>query len=612
MLVRYSRLHRAGLFLLLGLGAAVPLHADEASQARMKRDVTYLASDELEGRGVGTSGLDRAADYVARQFAEAGLKPGGTDGYFQPFPVTRGAELDGPATFVLKGPLGQTITLKQGVDFQVSGFSGPGEVRAPVVFAGFGVTAKEIDYDDYAGLDVKGKVVVAIRRVPRWTNETVPFAGPRRMQHAELESKQALAAANGAAALVLVNDLSEANTGDKLIPYQTTARAVSTFNLPFVQVRRSVVDLMLTASLGTGLADVERAIDRDLKPRSAPLTGWTATLDVKVKRNTVTVKNVIGVLDGSGPHAHETVVIGAHYDHLGYGGKGSGSLAPTQKAIHHGADDNASGTTALMELARHFAAEKDRKGRRLVFIAFTAEESGLIGSRYYTRRAPRFPLPETVAMVNLDMVGRLRPDAKTKKEKVLIEGSGTAKGFDAMLDQLNPGFQLSKKAGGNGPSDHDSFYNQKIPVVFLWTGFHEDYHKPSDTADKINVAGMDKVVGYTEKIITRLATESERPEFVQVASSFTMSPGAGKAPRLGIMPDYEEDKPGVLVSGVSQGGPAEKGGLKAGDLIVTIAGRPVTNLNTYMAIMGQQRAGQAVEVTVVRGGKKMQLKVTPQ
>ncbi len=594
---------------LFGLLVAAPLWADEAAEVRLKKDVTFLASDECEGRGVGTKGLDKAAEYVAAQFAQAGLKPGGPGGsFFQPFPFNRGSALDGPATLALHGPLGQTIKLKAGSDFQVSGLSGSGQVSAPVVFAGFGVTAPSIGYDDYAGLDVKGKIVLVLRKVPRSSNKALPFDGPRKDQHAEMETKQAFAAINGAAAVIMVNDATELADGDKLVPYNQTVRVATAFSLPFVQIRRALAEEMFTASAGQGLREVEQAIDRDLKPRSTALPGWKATLDVKVKRTELAVKNIVGVLDGSGPLANETLVIGAHYDHLGYGG--AGSRSPNVKAIHHGADDNGSGTTSLMELARRFGSDKDRQGRRLVFIAFTAEESGLIGSRFYCRRSPLFALKDTVAMVNLDMVGRLRTDDKTGKDKVLIEGSGTARNFDNMLESLNPGFQLSKKPGGNGPSDHDSFYSQGIPVVFLWTGYHEDYHKPSDTADKINVKGMARIVDYAQKIITQLATDSQRPEYVAIAPTFT--PGAARGPRLGIMPDYEAEKPGIVVSAVGKGGPAEQGGLKAGDLIVDIAGRPVTNMNTYMAVMAQQVAGQAIDVSVVRDGKKLLLKVTPQ
>jgi hypothetical protein len=589
------------------------LHGQDANpiEARMRKDITYLASDECEGRGVGTKGLDLAADYIAKQFAASGLKPGGVDGgWFQPFPFVTSSELDGASALTLKGPNGQTIELKQGTDYQLFGLSGGGKVSAPLVFVGYGATAPSINYDDYKGIDVAGKVVVLIRRAPRWNSKEMPFDGKRKDEHAALENKLGLAEANKAAAVLLVNDGTEVDAGDPLSKFETTAKAPSNSSVPFVHLKRAVLDDILRSSTGASLVDTEKAIDRDLKSKSAELKGWSITLDAKVKRKADMVKNVIGVLEGSGPLANETIVIGAHYDHLGYGGRGSRD--PKNKAIHHGADDNGSGTTAVLELSRRFGAMKGREGRRLVFMTFTAEEMGLIGSRFYTKRQPLFAIKDTAAMVNLDMVGRLRPDPTTKKEKVLVEGSGTAKTFDALLDKYNPGFQLSKKPGGNGPSDHDSFYNVKVPVIFLWTGLHEEYHKPTDTSDKINVDGMRRITDYAEKIIAELATDKDRPVYVEVAGSFTPGGGGPKGPRLGIAPDYEEDKKGVVVGSVSKDGPAEKGGIQKGDLIVEIAGKAVTNINTYMAIMGQQKSGQPLEIGVLRDGKKLQLKVVPQ
>ncbi len=483
-------------------------------------------------------------------------------------------------------------------------------MTAPLVFAGFGATAPGIGYDDYKGLDVAGKIVIILRHTPRWHSKDAPFDGPRKDEHAALEKKQGLAESNKAAAVILVNDQTEAPAGDKLMPFAYVAGA-SPGSIPALQVRRALIDMVFQASLGTPLGDVEAAIDRDLKPRSAPLAGWTATLEVGVTRTSIACKNVIGVVEGSGPLADETVVVGAHYDHLGYGGRGSRAKEQGKKEIHHGADDNASGTTSVMELARRFGQMKGRQGRRLVFIAFSAEELGLLGSRYYCNKEPLFPLERTVAMVNLDMVGRLAEDKETKKAKLIVEGMGTAKGFDKMIEKLNTGFQLSKKPGGTGPSDHDSFYRKKVPVVFLWTGLHSDYHRPTDTSDKINVAGMRQIADLAEKVIATLATDSQRPEYVQVASSFSPTGGKG-GPKLGIMPNYDEAKEGVLVGGLADDGPAAKGGVKTGDLIVELAGKEVKNLNTYMVIMAQQRSGQELEVGVLRNGKKLKLKVVPQ
>lgn len=581
--------------------------AQDASEERLRRDVTYLASDECEGRGVGTKGLDKASEYIARQFAEAGLLPGGVKGtYFQPFTVSGSSKLDGPSSLSLKGPLGQTIQLKVGDHFQVMGLSGSGKVSAPLVFVGFGAVAKDIGYDDYKGVDVAGKIVVMLRHTPRWSNANAPFDGPRKDEHASLEKKQSLAEIHKAAAVILVNDLSEA--GDKLMPFTYIAGGTPS-SIPGLHVHRNILDPVFQSALNMTLSDVEKAIDRDLKPQSAMLTGWSASIETGVKRETVAVRNVIGVVPGHGPLANETVVVGAHYDHLGYGGRGSRS--PSSKDIHHGADDNASGTTTMLELARRFAKMEKRDGRRVVFMAFSAEEMGLLGSRHYTNKEPLFPLENTVAMVNLDMVGRVVADPMTKKSKLIVEGLGTAKGFEQLIEKFNgkDGFQLSKKQGGTGPSDHDSFFRKKIPVLFFWTGTHADYHKPSDTSDKINVTGMKKIADLASQAIDHFATDAKRPEFIQVASTTTPMSPAGKGPRLGIIPDYEEGREGLLVGGVQDGGPAATAGIKGGDVIVEIAGKSVKNINTYMVLMAQQQVGQTVEIGVLRGGKKLQLKV---
>lgn len=604
---------RTRLALLLGCAFLFTWTAwanDQEVEARMRRDITFLASDECEGRGPGTLGIDKAADYIAAEFRKAGLKPAGAQGgYFQPFDIHGASELEGASRAMLQGPLGQEIELKQGTDFEVLGLSAAGKVSAPVVFVGFGATAKDIGYDDYQDIHVTGKIVIALRHAPRWSNKDAPFDGDRKEHHAGFDTKLALAEANKAAGVILVNDETEAAKGDALFPFRTLA-FTPPGSVPAVQMRRSDVDSMLQASLGKSLADLEKAIDRDLKPQSAPLTGWKVTLETGIKRTKTPVKNVIGVVEGAGPLAKETVVIGAHYDHLGWGGIGSLSKSKV-KEIHHGADDNGSGTTSVIELARRFGAMKDRQGRRLVFMTFSGEERGLLGSRHYCNREPIFKLNDTVAMVNLDMVGRLPEADETAKSKLFVEGTGTGKHFDGMIDKLNPGFSLTKKPGGLGPSDHDSFYRKNIPVLFFWTGIHPDYHRPSDTSDKINVAGMRKICDFAEKVITQLATDAGRPEYVKLGNTFSMGMQRPKVARIGISPDYETDKEGVLVGSVSDDGPAAKAGMKGGDLIVEVAGKQVKNLNTYMVIMGQQQPGQVIEIGVLRGKEKIMLKVTP-
>jgi hypothetical protein len=369
-----------------------------------------------------------------------------------------------------------------------------------------------------------------------------------------------------------------------------------------------MLDMMLVAAKGTTLANLEKDIDRDLKPRSGPLSGWSASLTAT--RVDHACKNIIGVLEGAGPLAKETVVVGAHYDHLGLGGRGS--LAKGAKAIHPGADDNGSGTTTVMELARRFGALKERQGRRLVFILFSGEERGLLGSKHYCNKEPLFPLEGTAAMLNLDMVGRLAE----KDHKLVVQGDGSGKGFPEMIDKFNAdlGFTIVRRTSEFSRSDQASFYFKNIPVIFFFTDFHDQYHRPTDTVDRINFAGMAKIATLSEKILTQLTTDAQRPEYVKLVLGGGKGGKGGKGgAKLKLTIDNEDDaKNGVLVASVEKDGPAAKGGLQMGDRITAIAGQATLNRTTYLTILAQQRPGVALEITVQRGGKELKLTVTPE
>jgi len=577
-----------------------------AAEGRLRQDITFLASDECEGRGPTTQGLNKAANHIATEFKKAGLKPGSPDGsYFQPFTIP-GAIQDAPATLVLKGPRGQHILLKQGVDFYPMGLGGAGKASdAPLVFAGYGISAEQQAYDDLAGLDVEDKVVVVLRDTPR----SIPNQPNPLRQKAAFVAKLGQLEKLKAAAVLFVNDAETARTGDDLLDFNYTAVAGGAGKLPALHVKRWVLEALLNSQGGPALADLEKTIDRDFKPQSRDLKGWTAGLEVKMHRANIGLKNVVGVLPGAGPLAKEFVVVGAHYDHLGYGGAG-GSLSGLRKmAIHHGADDNGSGTTTVLELARRFAGMPGRKGRTLVFMTFSGEELGLLGSVHYCKN-PLFPLADTVAMFNLDMVGRLAADAKTGKNKLLVEGSATSKLFNQVLDDINKRHDFTLVRSPNFPpnSDHFSFYQKKIPVMFFWTGIHADYHRPSDTADKINVAGMRRVADMSVEVIDYLATVEKRPDYIQMKTTGTGGrPGSG--PRLGILPAYSDEGSGVLLEGVQDGRPAAKAGMQAGDRIVELAGKPVKNLETYMEAMGTQKAGTTIDIVILRKGQKQTVKV---
>lgn len=581
-----------------------------SSEARILGDLKYITSNECEGRGILTDGIHKAADHIAGEFKKAGLKPGGVDGtYFQPFEVRRNAPHLGEGNLLkLKGPDGQTLELALGKDYNVVAFGGSGTVSAPVVFAGYGV-ATEL-YNDFTDIDVEGKVVVILRRVPADPVMAEPRLKDRERLSA-LRTKAEAAKEKKAAAILFVNDNVEAaQSNDRLLAFSYTARDRSLGNVPMAHIRRTVANQLLKAA-DTDLTAVEKAIDENFKPRSMPLKGWSCEITTKVEAKPVKCKNVIGILDGSGPNAEEAIVIGAHYDHLGYGEVGS--LARGSRDIHHGADDNGSGTVSVVELARRYGAKKDYKGRKLIFMTYSAEESGLLGSAHFCRE-PLYPLEKVAAMVNLDMVGRLR------EKKLNLMGVSTAEVFEKIVNEANESVKLkidAPKAPGAlfGASDHYSFFQKNIPVLFLFTGMHPQYHTPKDTWDTINVEGIRECCDLAEGIVDRLTVLETRPKFIAQARPQPRQPRAAdgrrpNVPRLGFRFAYGDEKEGALLEGVGQGSVAEKAGFKAGDRILELGGKPVKNLEGYMTLIPSYKKGDTIEFVVTRDGKRQTIKVT--
>jgi membrane-associated protease RseP (regulator of RpoE activity) len=314
---------------------------------------------------------------------------------------------------------------------------------------------------------------------------------------------------------------------------------------------------------------------------------------------------------------NEAIVIGAHYDHLGRGGEGS--LASREGEIHHGADDNASGVAGMLELARIFSAERKNLKRTLDFIAFSGEEEGLLGSNFYVNH-PLWPLNKIVAMINMDMIGRM------KDNRLMIGGVGTASGWRGLFDFINhlsvpyyigrnpppppPSFSLSLNEDGFGPSDHSSFYSKQIPVLFFFTGTHDDYHKPSDTADKINYKDEARIITFIAILLRSIDLDEKRPTYT-VAKSESQGRSMNFRVYLGTIPNYAESNDGLKLDGVREDSPASKAGLKAGDRIIRIAGREVRNVYDYTYALGEMKAGEVYEVEIVRGTETLKLKITP-
>ncbi|MEZ6139522.1 MAG: M28 family peptidase [Zavarzinella sp.] len=573
----------------------------------LQKDLYFLASKECEGRGLKTEGINKAANYIAQSFRDAGLKSGVPDGtYFQPFGVKD--------SYLKEGKQVVAITTKGGAiapaylkDFTVSGLSGAGEISGELVLAGYGIKTEK--YDDYAGIDVKGKIVVVMRQAPQFRKRPHPLFDENQLNEvASLSSKIQTAEKLGAKGVIFINDLDRAGKSDTLMEYSYARDRNAIGKLPVVHWKREIVDTLLKSSKTT-LADWQEKIDSQLKPASVALADVKVEITTNVGVRELPVKNVVAVLEGKGPLANETVVLGAHYDHLGRGE--AGSLAAGSTDIHYGADDNASGTTGLLALARYYGSQKDREGRRLVFIAFTGEESGLLGSLHYASN-PLFPLKDTVAMLNMDMIGRLRVEEKSKKDSLRVGGVGSAKNFEALLDEKNKaaGLHLVKDKSGTGPSDHTSFYTAKVPVYFFFTGEHQEYHTPKDLPETINFKGITRVIDLVRTLCDEIAAAPTRPEYV---AGMTGSMSAGRrGPKLGVMPSYgTPDIEGMVVGGIIPGGAAEAGGMKKGDIIVNITGKRIRNINDYMAVMGDQKVDEEIDVTVTRDGKEVKLKVKP-
>lgn len=573
---------------------------------RLKEYVDHLASPQMRGRGTGSKELERAGHYIADHFKKAGLEPGAGKSYFQAFQVTVGGELGKQnRAEVTTGTEREVLRVTQ--DYIPLNFSDSGDASVPLVFAGYGITAQEYNYDDYSGLDAKDKAVIVLRHEPQEDDEKSVFAGKQLTTYSDIVGKTINARIHGARVMILVNDpVPHAGEEDLLIRFGSLG-GPDNADMLLIQAKQAVVDKWL-APTGKTLAQLQKAIDEKLDTQSFTLPNETLTLHVDVRRITATTHNVIGILRGSDPKlASEAVVVGAHYDHLGLGNTNS-SMDPKQVGqIHPGADDNASGAAAVMELASDLAGVRNQLRRSIVFIAFSGEELGLRGSSYYTKH-PTWPLEKTVAMINLDMVGRPRDN------KIYVGGIGTSPNFQEILDKANiVGLQISASSqGGYGSSDHQSFYIVNVPVLFFFSGLHADYHKPTDTPDKIQNADHARVVNLAFNTAEALAQREDRPTFVRVQEPQrpVAGGGGGYGAYFGSIPDMGEEVTGVRFADVRDGSPAAKAGLKAGDILIEFAGQQIKNLYDFTYALRAHKPGEEVSVTVLRGQERLTVKVT--
>ena len=561
--------------------------------------IKYLASPELKGRATGSPELETAAAYIAAQFQSFGIKPVPGAPYQQAFTTVVGARLGSGNRFEANGG---TLPLRDAyIPFS---FSSSGTVTAPVVFVGYGITANEYHYDDYAGIDVKDKIVLLVRHEPQEDDEKSVFQGKELTQHATFAVKAVNAKMHGARGVILVNDAYPHHTAqeDRLTQFGQSTGPTDAGVL-FAQVKESTAEAWLKSE-GHDLHEILDGIDRDLKPRSFALEKVTLSLTVDIQHDSKTVHNVAAYLPGK---TSEYVIVGAHYDHLGLGDEHS--LAQSQIGqVHPGADDNASGTAGVIELARWFSHQPQQQ-RGMLFITFAGEELGLLGSNYYAGH-PLLPIENAVAMLNMDMIGRIRGG------KVYVNGSGTGSTLNKLVESVPPpdSFHIDlSETTGYGGSDHMSFTVKQVPVLFFFSGLHGDYHKPSDTWDKIDAPDAVKLLAYVAQIATRLANDPGRPAFQRVteskAPSVSAGSGSGYGPNFGSIPDFDEPPKGVRFADVRDGTPAAKAGLKAGDILIEFDGKDIGNLYDFTYALQAHKPGDEVLVKVLRGSQTIEAKV---
>ncbi|MET0593726.1 MAG: M20/M25/M40 family metallo-hydrolase [Polyangiaceae bacterium] len=561
----------------------------ETAADRVMNDVKWLADPAREGRGVGTQGLVAAGAYLEGRYRDLGLAPAGDQGSFrQSFSVTTGVEVRGETQLKIDGK-----AVAQGGMVPV-GYSASGEVKGDVVLAGYGIVAKELGVDDYAKIDVKGKIVLARRFVP----EGDKFEGREVQQrYGDLRHKAWTAREKGAKGLIVV-DAPVRPEGDKSWKAPAEASVPSTQPEGYGDAGSPVV-MIQRAALGT-------ALDRLVKKQPV-----RAELKVSLSAVQKEAFNVVARLSSGAPQGQRlpgVLVMGAHYDHLGFGGRDS--LAPDSHEPHVGADDNASGTAALLEAARALSARKAELKRDVVFVSFSGEESGVLGSTHFTRTPPSgIAVNDVVAMINLDMVGRLR------ENKLRVLGTDSADEWSALVQTACGDARIECSVGGDGfgPSDQTPFYASGVPVVQLFTGAHGDYHKPSDTADKINAAGAAQIANMASQLAAAVNVREARLTLKQSPSPAPRGDMRSFHASLGTIPDYAgppAGQRGVLLAGVRPGGGAEAGGMRRGDILVKLGSHEIGSVEDLMYVLNSSRPGERVKATVQREGRPLELDVT--
>ena len=577
------------------------LRNKEITKEEIYQHIKYLASDEMEGRFPGTKGDMLTDNYLAGEFEKYKVKPFDGNGYLQQFEMVTEVKMVGrnDLSIISDGVVNDYAVNK---DFTPLGFSGKGRVEGELVFVGYGITATEQNYDDYKDksgndFDIKGKILVMMRNSPGGNDaHNNPFQKYERSRYKTITARD-----EQAAGIIFING---PQSGEDVLQKMRYDNVLQDAGLPIINCKREIIENLFREN-GLDLAQIQKEIDSTKTPNSFALKNAKAIIETNIAPVRVNTNNVIGFIAGNDPVLkNEIIVIGAHKDHVGYGSYGS-LYRGNDKQIHNGADDNASGTAGLLEIAQKISANSESLKRTVLFIAFGAEEAGLLGSAYFTK-SKMFENMNIAAMLNMDMIGRV------VDKKLVIYGTGTSSVWNNTLDNINKtyNFNITKTPDGFGPSDHSSFYTKNIPVLHFFSGTHPDYHSPTDDIEKINSDDGASIAKMVYDVVMNLDEQQGKPDFIKVTSATNENKTMGNIKvYVGTIPDYSATVEGMKLAGVKEGSPAEKGGLIAEDIIIKFGSKDVKNIYDYMYAMEEFKPGEEAEVTVMRKNEKVTLKI---
>ena len=565
----------------------------DITQNEIMGHIRYLSHESRSGRYPGTRGSKDVISYIIKQFKSYGIMPGSKGSFVQPFDITTGIELGEVNYAILNG---DTLIAKQ--DYIPLAFSENSAMSGSLVFAGYGfkIEQEDLQWNDYKNLDVNGKWVVIMRHSPERHNQHSKYA-----PHSSLHKKMLVARDQGAAGVIFVSQIED----EDLYPL-TYNRGYKNAGIPVIHLSNKAAD-NLFKPFGWSRQSIQETMNRSLTSINFKLNNMKFFVSVELSVKKTRAANVIGTIkSGNRKYRDEYIVVGAHFDHLGIGGAGSGSRDTETQSIHPGADDNASGVSGLLELAQKLSAQRSRLKRSVLFIGFDAEEKGLLGSKHFIKN-PTVDIKKIITMVNMDMIGRMEDSSAT------VGGVGTSPVFKPLLDSLKDGrmFTLGMSNPGFGPSDHAAFYAEDIPVLFFFTGIHNDYHTPRDTWKNINLSGTKKLLDLVYDVAYHLLRTSSRPTFSEAGPKQRQMSNTTLKVTLGVMPSYVGTEIGLKIDAVSDpDGPAARAGIKKGDIIKAVNGKPIKDIYEYMERLGELRKGMTVPVLIERSKSEMTVSVT--